>query len=145
MPSDSSFPPIASVLPHEPPLVLLDEIVDLDEERIEAKVTIASDSMFLRDGKVRGIVCLEYMAQAVAAFAGIRRQSAGEAPKIGYIIGVPSMELEVDNFKIGDELQVHAKHIWGEGELGRFDCRVERGQKQVARASLSVYSGDIET
>ena len=126
-------------------MVLLDAIVELDDEQIEAKVTITSDSMFLRDGRVRSIVCLEYMAQAVAAFAGIRRKSAGEAPKIGYIIGVPSMELEVDGFEIGDELQVHAKHVWGEGELGRFDCRVERGPKQVAKASLSVYSGDIET
>ena len=140
-----TYPPIASVLPHEPPMVLLDEITELSESHIVATLRIGPTSLFLRNNKIRSIVSLEYMAQAVAAYAGLQRQKAGEAPRIGYIIGVPSMELLVDNFEIGDRLEVHANHVWGDGDLGRFDCVIERSQKEVARASLSVYSGDIKS
>ncbi|MCP4446861.1 MAG: 3-hydroxylacyl-ACP dehydratase [Myxococcales bacterium] len=138
-----SYPAIASVIPHKPPMVLLDAIVDLGEMRIVTSVRIGPDSMFLRDGKVRSIVAIEYMAQTVAAYAGMQRHSLGAPPKVGYIIGVPLMQLKTDSFQLGDTLQVHAEHLWGEGELGRIACRITRSEIEVASATLSVYSGDV--
>ena len=138
------YPAIASVLPHQPPMVLLDSIVDLSETQIVTRVCIGADSMFLREGKVRSIVGLEYMAQAVAAYAGMQHHKVGDPPKVGYIIGVPLMEVKVDSFELGDTLDVHAEHLWGEGELGRFACRISRDQINVASATLSVYSGETD-
>lgn len=142
MTSPQTYPNLASLLPHKPPMVLLDGIVGYSETHIVASVRICADSMFLRNGKVRSVVALEYMAQAIAAHAGMQGYKLGVPPKIGYIIGVPLMEFQADSFDLGDELRVHAEHIGEAGELAQFACRTFRSQIEVASATLSVYSGD---
>ena len=76
----TAFPAIAEVLPHSAPMILLEEIVACGGASIRCRATIRSDSMFVAAGRVRAIVSLEYMAQAVAAFAGMRGRTIGAPP-----------------------------------------------------------------
>ncbi len=138
-----AFPAIAEVLPHSAPMILLDEIVAYGGTGIRCRATIRSDSPFVAAGRVRAIVSLEYMAQAVAAFAGMRGRTAGAPPRIGYVIGAREMTLEVDQFAIGDELLVDAEEVWGDERMSSFRCRVVRDGRCVAEASLNFYLGTL--
>jgi len=138
-----AFPAIAEVLPHSAPMILLDEIVAYGGANIRCRATIRSDSMFVDAGRVRAIVSLEYMAQAVAAFAGMRGRSIGAPPRIGYVIGAREMALEVDQFEIGDELLVDAEEVWGDERMSSFRCRVTRDGRCVAEAGLNFYLGAL--
>jgi len=140
----TELPPIASVVPHSGTMLLLDEVVAFDGHRVVCRVRLRPDSTFMDAGRVRAIVALEYMAQAVAAFAGLRARFAGESVQIGYLLGTRELRLAVDDFEAGDELLVEAAHVWGEEQLGSFDCTVSEGGRKVASATLNVYQSGGE-
>jgi predicted hotdog family 3-hydroxylacyl-ACP dehydratase len=133
------FPAIAEVLPQSAPMILLDEIVAFDGSHIRCRARIRIDSMFVDQGRVRAIVSLEYMAQTVAAFAGMRGRTVGAPPRIGYVLGTREMTLEAGHFEIGDELLVDAEEVWGDERMSSFRCRVTRDGRCVAEATLNVY------
>jgi len=135
------MPPIADVLPHSGPMILLDEVVAFDGAGVRCRVTIRPGSMFVDHGRVPAIVALEYMAQAAAAHAGLEGQSRGEGPRVGYILGTRELSLEVDDFEVGDELVVEARRLEGDERLVRFRCIVTRQGERVASADLNVLRG----
>ncbi len=137
-----NLPPIAELLPHAGPMVLLDALVEAGDGRVVARVTLRPASLFVEDGKVPAIVAIEYMAQAIGAYAGLRARAAGGAPRIGYLLGTRDMSLEVDAFSVGDELTVEAQHVWGDEQLGSFRCEVRRGGRALASALVNVYEGN---
>jgi predicted hotdog family 3-hydroxylacyl-ACP dehydratase len=124
-------------------MILLDAIVAHGAGSIRCRATIRSDSPFVAAGRVRAIVSLEYMAQAVAAFAGMRGRTIGAPPRIGYVIGAREMTMEVDQFEIGDELVVDAEEVWGDERMSSFRCRVFRDGRCVAGANLNFYLGAL--
>ena len=72
----SVFPAVRSVVPHGPPMILLDRIVDAGEGFVRCEVDIRPESLFVHDGRVRNVVGLEYMAQCIAVYAGLQSQRA---------------------------------------------------------------------
>ncbi len=135
------FPPIAELLPHSGAMVLLDEVVEHGEGRIVTRVTLRPGSLFTEGGRIPALVAIEYMAQTVGAYAGMRARAAGEPVQMGYLLGTRELTLDVDAFDVGDELVVEARHVWGDEQLGSFQCVVGREGRAVASALLNVYQG----
>lgn len=142
--SGNPFPPVAELVPHSGAMVLLDALIEADETRVLCGVRIRPDSMFCEEGRVPSIVAIEYMAQAVAAFAGFRARSRSEPPQVGYLLGTRELVLHVDEFVPGDALTVAARHEWGDEQLGAFECSVTRNGRLAATAVLNVYQGGSE-
>lgn len=139
----SALPPVADLLPHRPPMILLDGVVAAELEAVTCRVVLTRESMFMEGDRVQAAVALEWMAQCAGVYAGLRARGRGEVPRIGYLLGTRSLELHVDEFRAGDELIVHAKHVFGDEQIGNFDCHVDRRGERVAAATLSVYQGDL--
>jgi len=140
-----SLPPVATLLPQSGPMVLLDEVTACDGERISCRVAVRADGLFVEEGRVPAVVAIEYMAQAIGAFAGLRSHAAGEPVRIGYLLGTREMTLGVGHFEVGDELLVVAERLFGDEQLGSFRCAVWRGGAELAAATLNVYlAGDAE-
>ena len=138
------YPPVAELLPHRPPMILIDEILEITDTAVRARVVLTDQSPFVEDGAVSSLVSIEYMAQSIAAFAGASRRQRGEPVIRGYLIACREMTMVVDALAVGDELEVVATQIWHDEKLGNFDCSVTRRGETVARAWLSVYQGDLE-
>jgi predicted hotdog family 3-hydroxylacyl-ACP dehydratase len=136
--------PIADIVPHRPPSLLLDELLAADEEHAVARVVITGRSLYFDQTGVPALVALEYMAQTIAAFAGVQRRKLGEAAQLGFLLGCRRLSLEVDAFRPGDDLRVEARRVWISPPVGQFECRVLRGDQAVASATLSVYEGPLE-
>lgn len=137
------FPAPADVLPHRAPMVLLDRIVAHDEGRTVCAVDITPSSAFLTAAKdVPAWVGLEYMAQCVAAHAGLVARTRGEPVKLGLLIGARRVELHVDAFAIGRTVIVTGTHVWGDRQLASFACSLsdERSDTLLAESVLSVYA-----
>lgn len=132
-------PDLQALMPHRPPMLLLDELVSFDDESALCAVTVRPDSIFAEGGRVPAWLALEYCAQCVAVFAGLRARATGEPPRLGLLVAARDLTLETDWFDSGDVLQVGARLIYGESRIGRFDCEVRRAGIPVATASLSVY------
>lgn len=138
------------VVPHAKPMALLDNIIEWDTlsntHSLTADVTIRPDSMFCQNNAVPSWVGMEYMAQAIAALAGIRAREAGEPVKIGFLVGTRRFTCDCPQFEVGTRLRVYIEEeLQGDNGLGVFACTLSSDEsdslapKTLARANLNVY------
>ena len=92
---------IRRFLPHSGVMVLLDRLLEVGPEELRAEVTIRPDSVFCDGHDVPGWVGVEYMAQAIAAYAGYTAQLRGETVKIGFLLGTRRYEASCPGFAVG--------------------------------------------
>jgi predicted hotdog family 3-hydroxylacyl-ACP dehydratase len=134
-----TMPPIADVVPHSARMLLLDRVVQYDEESLTAELTIRPDSPFVRSGSVGTWVALEYMAQAIAAFAGCEARTRGEPPKVGFLIGSRHFTCTVPELPVGATMQVTVvRELQDDSGLGSFSGTL-RGDGISADATLAVF------
>jgi predicted hotdog family 3-hydroxylacyl-ACP dehydratase len=143
MPLPAPSPPLAELVPHRGPMRLLDEVVSHGERRIECRTTIRGDHAFLQDGKVESVVCVELVAQAVAAYVGYQDWLAQRKPQLGFIVSCREATFEAPFLSPGDTLTVEASHTWGESHAGSFKGRVSREGVTIAHVELGVYRGPL--
>lgn len=137
----TALPPVASLVPHRPPMVLLDEVRAWDGATARCRLTVRPDAPFAVEGRVPAAVALEYMAQCAAVHGGLGARDRGEPARGGYLLGARSLSLAVDHFDAGDVLDVEARREDGDGTLEHYEAAVHRAGARVAWASLSVYRG----
>ncbi len=123
-------------------MLLLDEVVRWQGEHIVCAATTRPDNPLANGDRLRALVALEYMAQSVAALAGLLSWQRGEAVRIGFLVAVREMALMQDWIGMGVRLLIEADRAWGDRTLGHFHCRVSEGGSVIASASLSVIRED---
>lgn len=133
---------VADLLPHRPPMILIDEVLAYDETSLMAAVDVSPMSLFLEEGGVPSHVGLEYMAQACGAFAGLMARERGEPVRIGFVLGARQYRAHVPFFRRGDRLVVTVSVLYQDEQMGAFDCRIEIAGSLAAEAQLSVYQPD---
>jgi predicted hotdog family 3-hydroxylacyl-ACP dehydratase len=134
--------PVAQLLPHAAPMLLLDEAIAYGDDAIQTGVTVRPESIFFRAG--RGIpahVALEWMAQTCGAYIGVVALQQQQPVRIGYLLGTRDFQCGRAWFSLGEHLHVHARLLFRDDEMGVFDCRVAESATDfdLARAQLTVY------
>jgi predicted hotdog family 3-hydroxylacyl-ACP dehydratase len=135
---------IAALIPHSGRMVLLDRIIDFDGYTLSAKLVVRNDGLLGDDKTVPAWAGIEYMAQAVAAYAGIKSKQAGEPIKLGFLLGTRRYTSNVASFDVGTALTIQVKNIIQDENLGVFDCKIH-GKGIEISANLNVYQPPIET
>ncbi|MDB5857876.1 MAG: hypothetical protein JWQ76_1565 [Ramlibacter sp.] len=130
---------IESYIPHRGAMRLIDRVLEVDDEHVVAEVDVPFDGLFVRDGRVPSWIAIEYMAQAVAAWAGSRARSQGGPPRAGLLLGSRRFEAKCDGFPSGARLRIEVRcELMGANGLGQFDCRIEMDGQEVAVARIAV-------
>ena len=135
---------IQDFVPHAEAMCLLDRVLAADEESLAAELTIAPGHLFLDStGPGSGVgawVGIEYMAQAVAAWAGTRARERGEAPKIGFLLGSRRYACSRASFVQGETLRVEVRREFeADNGMSQFACQIFIGAESVANAQLTVF------
>src|SRR5580658_879113 len=126
------LPRLVDVVPHRPPMLLLDEVVAWDGTRVECRVVLRDGSPFVEAGRVASTLAIEYMAQCIAVYVGLQAYARGEPIPKGYLVGAREISLPAAGFRVGEELRVMATPLWGGPTLGSFECTVDRVGEVVA-------------
>lgn len=130
---------VESWIPHRGAMRLLDRVLLVDADQAVAEVDVPFDGLFVRDGQVPAWIGIEYMAQAVAAWAGGRARGRGGVPQAGLLLGSRRYEVRCDGFPCGAKLRVEARcELIGSNGLGQFDCRILMDGADVASARIAV-------
>ena len=137
---------IEELVPHKGPMCLLDRVVDAGDEHLVAEVTVRPGGLFDDGRGVGAWVGIEYMAQAVAAWAGCRARARGGEPKIGLLLGTRNYTSAVSRFASGMCLTVaiHREFVADNG-LGQFNCIISNGDQELVRVALNVFEPDDPT
>jgi predicted hotdog family 3-hydroxylacyl-ACP dehydratase len=134
------MPDVRSLLPHAGPMVLLDRVISVDEDSLLAEVCIRADSLFCSGGGVGAWVGIEYMAQAIGAWAGYYARLRGDTVKLGFLLGTRRYECRHPIFLLGSVLRVHVQRLFqNENGLGSFECSIDNEAGRVATATVTVF------
>ena len=137
-----TLPDIRALLPHQGTMVLLDRLVSVGEDTLCAEVDIHPAALFCREGETGAWVGIEYMAQAIAAYAGYSAWQRDEPVKIGFLLGTRRYECTQPAFPSGSTLQVHVQRVLqADNGLGAFECHITEKATDitVANATITVF------
>lgn len=135
---------IPALLPHEPPMVVIDRVMDYDLENGEltAEVELDESNMFYdcSINAVPAFLGIEYMAQSIGALSGIAGMEAGlSKPDAGFVLGTRKYHNSVKSFALG-VYAINVKQIFTDTELSSFSCTITDSLNKVcATADLNVF------
>lgn len=133
---------ISELVPHSGKMSLLTRVVNYGDDWLEAEVDVLEGSMFVEGQGVPSWVGIEYMAQAVAAFAGIQEKENGGKPKMGFLLGTRRYNIDAEWFPIGVTLAVKVvRDMVAENGLHVFQTTI-MAPEISASASLNVFQPD---
>jgi predicted hotdog family 3-hydroxylacyl-ACP dehydratase len=134
------YPPIVELVPHRPPMLLLDRVLSYDGERVVCETVLEAGSPFVEQGRVPAVVGIEYMAQAAAAFAGIEQVQRGEAASIGLLIGSRYYSCMLETFPFGTPLVVEVRlALRDEEDFAAYRCALSAHSQPIAECTLKAY------
>ena len=88
---------ILALLPHRPPLILVDQLVYFDQRAAKTVFTVHEANLFCKDGRMEEAGFVENIAQTCAAHTGfkqyLRNNGANDKIKIGVIAMIHSLEI----------------------------------------------------
>lgn len=129
---------VGALIPHSGSMVLLDRIIDYDDNGLTAELVVRGDGLLGDHEAVPAWGGIEYMAQAIAAYAGVMARQANEPVRLGFLLGTRRYSSNVAAFKVGLTLTVRVEKILQDDSLGVFDCRILGADVEVT-ANLNVY------
>ena len=133
---------VLELVPHSGKMSLLDNIIEYGDDWLIAEVCITTDSTFADERGVPAWVGLEYMAQTIAAYAGLQERLGGGKPKLGFLLGSRKYLCSTDYFSIGKILRLTAQlDMQAENGLNVFQC-VLQGDGIEASANMNVFQPD---
>lgn len=134
-----SFPPLSEVVPHDPPMRWIDGIVSFDGDSITCSAQPRAGMLYMDADSAENVIAIEWVAQSVAAFVGMRDKAAGKEPTPGFLIAVPEMVFHIDRFDSGCEVRIEITPIRETLDTGSYAAQVFRGVELAAEGRVSVY------
>ena len=137
----TAHPDPQTLLPHRPPMCLIDRVIAISSTHACAQATITRSHIFFRphlDGMAiwSGI---ELMAQAIGLYAGYRRKAL-EPPGIGLLLSVRRFIPERLLIQADETLIISVHRQLLENRLGVFTCHIQSMQHEaLACATLNAY------
>lgn len=134
---------IENFVPHRGSMSWLDRLTEVGPEHAVAEATVRADHLLLREGRLSPATGIEYMAQAVAAWAGAQRRASGGVPTIGFLLGTRRYRCDREGFTLGETLRIRVQRSFqADNGLGQFEAEIAMGDAVVASASLNVFGPD---
>jgi len=128
------------LLPHRGAMCLLDAVAFWDEHRIDCRASShrAADNPLRLDGRLPGVVAIEYAAQAMAVHGGLRA-APGQDSAPGYLVAVRDARLHVATLDdIAAELEISATCQAADATGLVYAFAVKAGDRPVAEGRATV-------
>ena len=139
---------LSKVLPHKNPMILLDDIIEVDLENKFVKTNFYVDNKKKFYNKtLKGIpsICgIEFMAQTIGCYAFYSKKE--KEPRIGFLLGSRLYNNSIDLFKENETYTVKAVEAYYDNDISAFDCFIyDKLEEEVASATINVYQSDDDT
>lgn len=135
---------VEDLIPHRPPMVLIDNIESVN---LESSSLVAS---FTAKEQWRGNwFAIEYMAQTAAALAGAfdKVSDDGARGRPGLLLGTRRLKLGIAGFVPGVHYFVKAVREYVDGDSAAFACEIweagKESQSPKCTATLTAYRGSL--
>lgn len=138
--------PAGDYLPHNAPMMLLEQVVEVNAETVHCRVTVAHDGVlapFLTaDGSLPIWFSLEMMAQTVGVWSGWHSQRRGESTvSLGMLLGARALTTSTpaSTIKNGSMLDITMRLLMQDDNFGSFEGEVSCAGAELASGRLNTY------
>lgn len=136
-------------LPHEPPMVLIDEVIYVDDNKAVTRCYVNRNgvlSPFLNEnGDLPAFFALEIFAQSVGVWNGYMQKESKNKIKIGMLLGTRNFKIKSTFFKIGTEITTIVQQNMSDGTLANFEGKIFLNKKknQCLRSKMLLLQGEL--
>ena len=129
---------IEQLLPHRPPMIMIDSIVQFDEDSATATKTFTSGEYGVIKGDILESLLIESLAQTVAALHGHHaRQFGGQTPQ-GMLVGVNNFEF-YNKVKLDEKIELTVKITKCLGPFRLASGQIKQGSTLIAQGGVKFY------
>src|SRR5690606_18531643 len=136
-------PQIEQLIPHRPPMLLLNRVVSLSDNSASAEIDIVPEASFFKPRRgVPAWIGVEYMGQTAALIAGFQLEQGLVEPHLGLLLGTRKYSAHTPWFAPGAQLRVICQELAVVGQsLANFTCEIQdlHSDALLASARLTVY------
>lgn len=134
---------ILKLLPHRPPMLLIDEVIEVDAESAVVTKTFQEGDFGTRGAFVLDSILIECVAQAVAVLNGFNAPSPPAPAARGLLVGISGFDF-VARARTDIPLRISCKGTDRFGPFRLADGQVEQQGELVAKGSLKFYMAEDE-
>jgi len=131
-------------LPHDAPMMLLEQVISVTDESASCRVRVATDSVlrpFLDvNGSLPGWYALELMAQTIGVWSGWHRHQQGkETISLGMVLGARELRCTEGCFPAGLTLDICVTLLMQDERFGSFDCEIRASDAVLAKGRVNTF------
>jgi predicted hotdog family 3-hydroxylacyl-ACP dehydratase len=133
------------LLPHRPPMALVDRLLASDGTAARAEATVAAEHLFARaGGELDPIALVEMFAQTYAAMQGFEDLCKGRPVKEGFLVGIRRIRID-GRARVGDRIEVAVRTVGAIDGFAVAEGEVRRGAELLASGSLKLWIPEPRT
>ena len=131
--------PADRIIPHRPPMRLIDRLMEFDRLQGVVESIIPLDGMFItEDGSIEPVAMVELVAQSFAAVKGYADLLGGKPVGKGFLVGVKRFRFPGTAYG-GDRLLTVITRVGETIEFALAEGRVMRGEEVIASGNVMVW------
>lgn len=136
-------------LPHDAPMLLLDDVVNVSADSARCRVTLSADGVlapFLdSEGRLPGWYALELMAQTVGVWSGWHRHQQGQgAISLGMVLGARELICTAGVLPAGKTVSITVKLLMQDDRFGSFECAITADEETLATGRVNTFQPSAE-
>lgn len=136
-------------LPHDAPMLLLEEVASVSDETAVCRVTVASNGVlgpFLDpQGNLPGWFALELMAQTVGVWSGWHRHQQGQgAISLGMVLGARELICAAGSLPAGKTVSITVRLLMQDERFGSFECAISADGETLATGRVNTFQPTAE-
>ncbi len=135
--------PAESLIPHRHRMRLVDWVKRPAGKTLQAETTVKADWPLHRDGLVSSVICIELVAQTIAA---LRTWSGGKGTlaRLGFVVGIKEAEFSASRFPVGTRLFIDIAEIYHVGEYAVYEGQVNSGSDFTCKIKIQAMEPQEE-
>jgi predicted hotdog family 3-hydroxylacyl-ACP dehydratase len=136
---------ILSLLPQQPPFVMVDKLLFCDRETTTTALTVHKDNIFVENNQLTEAGIMENIAQTCAVRMGyINKYIHSDKVKLGFIGAIKNLVIE-ELPKTGDELKTTIDVVSEVFNITLVNAKVEINEKLIASCEMKISLSDIDS
>ncbi len=140
----SPRPAVTDLIPHRPPLLMADEVVELRADGAVCRGRVAADNPFVAAGAAPSLVALELAAQCAALVEAMERwrRDGAATPRVGYLVGIRHATFSPQRIPVGRTLTIELRAVAAAPPLTHYEARVADEDREYFSGGFSTFIVD---
>ena len=135
--------PAEPLIPHRLRMRLIDWVKRPTQNGLQAETIVTEEWPLYNNGEVSSIMCIELVAQAIAALSTWRR-GEGAGPRLGLLAGIKEAEFSRSSVPVGTRLNIQINELSHVGDYAVFEGKVRSDLDSFCRTIIQVIEPEKE-